>query len=418
MKGVSIDRLIPAFKTEETQDNYLIKLRMFLEFCSLEPDDFVKLVRKNPRKAEDLVTSYILKRKGKVSGSTIHNFRMALKLLLSMNDCDKLNWVRIGKIMPPVRKHGSDRAPTADELKKILDNCDLRMKCIVLLLLSSGVRIGAFDWLKWRDVEPVKFGKYEFAKLTIYRGENEEYYTFISPECYNYLQEYRALRKQAGEKVEPDSPLIRDDWGDYKGAKDPREAVVITSKTLRDQLGRLYMRIGLRTAKKGMRHEFQQVHGFRKFFKSVTERHVKSIYVELLMGHSTGVSDSYMKPTFEEMALEYTKAIPAVTILSRDEVTRDDIAQVRKEAALEAMKAVATSFGIDPMKVRIEKQKELGREPSFEEEMELMKLEIRKLREPKEDPQMIVKEEELQSHLKDGWQFVSVLPSQKILIRK
>jgi hypothetical protein len=102
LKGVSIDRLIPAFKTRETQDNYLIKLRMFFEFCRLEPDDFVALVRKNPRKAEDLVTSYILQRKGKVSGSTIHNFRMALKLLLSMNDSDKLNWVRIGKIMPMI----------------------------------------------------------------------------------------------------------------------------------------------------------------------------------------------------------------------------------------------------------------------------------------------------------------------------
>jgi len=31
---------------------------------------------------------------------------------------------------------------------------------------------------------------------------------------------------------------------------------------------------------------------------------------------------------------------------------------------------------------------------------------------------MIVREEELEGHLKDGWQFVSVLPSQKILIRK
>lgn len=178
------------------------------------------------------------------------------------------------------------------------------------------------------------------------------------------------------------------------------------------------MRIGLRTAKKGIRHEFQQVHGFRKFFKSVTERHVKSIYVELLMGHSTGVSDSYMKPTFEEMALEYTKAIPALTILSHDELTRDDMEQVRKEAALEAMRAVATSFGIDRMKVRVEKEKEFERELTNDEEMEFIKVEIKKLREPKEDPQMIVKEEELQSHLKDGWQFVSVLPSQKILIRK
>jgi len=43
---------------------------------------------------------------------------------------------------------------------------------------------------------------------------------------------------------------------------------------------------------------------------------------------------------------------------------------------------------------------------------------IKKLREPQADPQMIVREEEVESYLKEGWQFVSVLPSQKILVRK
>ena len=202
-----------------------------------------------------------------MSGHTIRIFRIALRLFLSMNDADTLNWIRIRKIVPPIRKHGSDRAPTLDELKKILGNCSLRMKCVVLVLLTSGIRIGAFKWLKWRDVEPVKFGKYEFAKLTVYRGENEEYYTFVTPECYKYLQEYRALREQAGEKVDPNSPLIRDDWGNYKEAKDPGKAVAVTPKSLRDHLGRMYKRIGLRGAKDGGRHEFQQAHGFRKFFK-------------------------------------------------------------------------------------------------------------------------------------------------------
>lgn len=76
------------------------------------------------------------------------------------------------------------------------------------------------------------------------------------------------------------------------------------------------------------------------------------------MGHATGVAASYMKPTVEELAQEYVKALSALTILSREEVTRDDIEKVRRDAALEAMRAVATSFGIDPMRVRIEKTKD------------------------------------------------------------
>jgi hypothetical protein len=34
------------------------------------------------------------------------------------------------------------------------------------------------------------------------------------------------------------------------------------------------------------------------------------------------------------------------------------------------------------------------------------------------DPQIIVEEKELESYLREGWQFVSVLPSRRVLIRK
>lgn len=42
--------------------------------------------------------------------------------------------------------------------------------------------------------------------------------------------------------------------------------------------------------------------------------------------------------------------------------------------------------------------------------------EAKKMRES--DPQIMVREEELEGYLADGWQLVSVLPSQRILIKK
>jgi len=47
---------------------------------------------------------------------------------------------------------------------------------------------------------------------------------------------------------------------------------------------------------------------------------------------------------------------------------------------LEAIKSLASTFGIDPMRVGIENQKELGKELMVEEEMELLQYEIKKLR--------------------------------------
>jgi phosphomannomutase len=44
--------------------------------------------------------------------------------------------------------------------------------------------------------------------------------------------------------------------------------------------------------------------------------------------------------------------------------------------------------------------------------------ELKKLREGRHTPQRIVMEDELEKYLTDGWRFVAVLPSQRILIRK
>ncbi len=90
-----------------------------------------------------------------------------------------------------------------------------------------------------------------------------------------------------------------------------------------------------------------------------------------------------------------------------------------KEAKGEALKSIAKSLlGIDLLEVKVARERELQRELDRDEEIELFENEIRKMRESVDDPQIIVKEEDLESYLKDGWEFVSVLPTQRVLIRK
>ena len=43
------------------------------------------------------------------------------------------------------------------------------------------------------------------------------------------------------------------------------------------------------------RHELKTAHGFRKYFKTQAEQaRIPSIKIDLLMGHSLGVTDSYI----------------------------------------------------------------------------------------------------------------------------
>lgn len=80
--------------------------------------------------------------------------RDAIKLLLEMDDVkqERLNWKKINRLIPPAKRHGPDRPPTADEIRKILLHVNLRLKCVILILVSSGMRVGSLSWLRWQEL--------------------------------------------------------------------------------------------------------------------------------------------------------------------------------------------------------------------------------------------------------------------------
>ncbi len=50
------------------------------------------------------------------------------------------------------------------------------------------------------------------AKIVIYAGEPENYYSFITSEAYSALKEWMDFRSSYGEKITGDSWVIRDMW--------------------------------------------------------------------------------------------------------------------------------------------------------------------------------------------------------------
>jgi len=66
------------------------------------------------------------------------------------------------------------------------------------------------------------------------------------------------------------------------------------------------IRTKLKEGKK--RYEFATDHGFRKFMKTRCEiAGIRSLTVEYLLNHSTGITDSYFRPTENEMLQDYLK---------------------------------------------------------------------------------------------------------------
>lgn len=320
---------------QATKDTYGKKYRQFLRFLKISDAEFTRQASKNPEFVEASLRKYSEKHKDKVSGSTIRGFRDSVRFFLKMRGLDRdVNWGRLNYMMPHSKKVGTDRAPSIEEVRKIAANTDIRLKAVILTMASSGIRVGAFDSLNWGDVEPIKEnGEVVGAKLTVYRSEREEYQTFITPECYGILAEYRKQREQFGEEIKPNSPLIREALNTRllmgKGTE-PTKPRRVSSKSIKNEIGNLLWRVGLRSEKKRT-HDFKLAHGFRKFFKTKCEQAgVKSLDVEILMGHRVGLSSSYYKPTTEELFKDYRKAIPYLTMSEAEEVRMESDRKVVK----------------------------------------------------------------------------------------
>jgi integrase len=130
-----------------------------------------------------------------------------------MNDI-VLNWKKISRGLPAGRRAANDRAPTIEEVKKLVEYPDRRIRPIVYTMASSGIRIGAWDYLQWKHVKPISNdeGKIIAAKLVVYSGDREEYYCFITPEAYASLKEWMDFRASYGEKITGESWVMRDLW--------------------------------------------------------------------------------------------------------------------------------------------------------------------------------------------------------------
>jgi len=81
------------------------------------------------------------------------------------------------------------------------------------------------------------------------------------------------------------------------------------------------------------RYEFQTDHGFRKWFKTRCEiSGMKSINIEMLMGHSIGISDSYYKITQDDLLTEYLKASDYLMVSNENQLQKQyDTVQIQNQ---------------------------------------------------------------------------------------
>jgi integrase len=219
-----------AIRTQITRDYYLRRLRTFFDYIKLLPNanierrcnHFAGIATKDHDWTFAKIIGFLQYQKERVereeiTAATLYNFVKALKLFCEMSDVP-IAWKKITRGLPKVRSFANDRAPTIEEIRKMTEYPDRRMKAIVYTMASSGIRPGAWDYLRWKDIEPVsKDGRVIAAKLTVYAGEQDEYFSFITPEAFSELESWINYRKESGEVIDKNTWVMRQLWNTKEG---------------------------------------------------------------------------------------------------------------------------------------------------------------------------------------------------------
>lgn len=343
-----------SLKSNQTRQKYQGRINKFLIYVGIEgktvEERSINFIEKSNIEGKQWVFNIILNfmlyqvrrvENKEIVAATIQNYLKSIKLFCELADID-ISWKRISRGLPRGKSYADDRIPTDEEIQKIIEYPDRRIKAIIFTMSSSGMRLGGWDYLKWGNIKPISRDNLSVvaAKMTVYAGEDEEYFTFISHEAYFELLDWIKYREHSGETIDENSWVMRDLW-DTGATKDGKGLVTQPKKLASSGIKRLIERAiwsqGLRSkllnGKK--RHPFSAVHSLRKWFKTRCEiAGMKPINVEKLLSHSIGISNSYYRPTENDLLDDYLKVTNALSI-DKERRLREQITIIKKKGIQE-----------------------------------------------------------------------------------
>jgi integrase len=268
---------------------------------------------------EEKIKGYVLHLRSKQASKTqFVQLFATLKNFYEMNDVEDIKWRKLKRFIGEEVPEHEDRRYTHEEILVLVKNTELKLATAILLMSSSGVRIGSLPNLLVGHLEK----KGDLYKVNVYKGlkGKGQYYTFCTPECAKAIDSYLDFRQRCGEKITPNSPLCRKNFDTDFPEKARNDVQPWRLDAINELLRKALIHNGLITIDhvnpSGNRKEVKMSHGFRKFFKSqLVLSKVDSDLRMLLMGHSKkGLELRYDRLTEEEMLSEYEKAIDNLTI--------------------------------------------------------------------------------------------------------
>jgi integrase len=146
-------------KAPMTRDRYQTRVAKLFDFIGISGTTLEEKARIFANRGKDDINwtfSNILKfvhfqkervNRKEITGATVRNYVKSIKLFCEMADLP-IPWKKITRGLPRGKKYADDRIPTFEEIRKLIEYPDRRIKSIVYIMASSGIRIGAWDYLQ------------------------------------------------------------------------------------------------------------------------------------------------------------------------------------------------------------------------------------------------------------------------------
>jgi integrase len=281
-------------RPEKTKRNYLEALRDFCRFVRGDTDLAAlvgDLEAMTPKAREESVLRYVAEIKRRNAPMTVHFKLVAIRHLFELYELET-GWKRIKMILPKKRVIRNDRPVTKDIIRKVLPLLRPSKRMALWFLFVSGARVNEALDLKVKDFDFMS----DPARVRIITEKSGVPRVTFLPR--DFAAELKAWI--ANNKLGPDDYVFFSELG---------PAHRLSAEKVRKAFQNALRRLGLLERDESDRGWSLTIHGLRDNYKTLlTGVGVQQLALAELMGHDTGIAESYYKPSIDELAREWRKA--------------------------------------------------------------------------------------------------------------
>jgi integrase/recombinase XerD len=189
-------------RSKNTYLTYLKALRRFVAQNNIQNlDSFIEDVKAGKVDANEVYKKFIVDLTSKnIAPKSVASWAAGIKKFFAANG------IEVKRVLIKTYTIHEDLLPSKEDLKKILETSSLKAKVFILMLLSSGLRVGELHQLTLEDIALDK-NPVVIRVKGVGAKERKSRITFISDQAKKYLLDYLEKRKSS-ENLTPASRLV------------------------------------------------------------------------------------------------------------------------------------------------------------------------------------------------------------------